>query len=33
VGGAAGAPRLAWLDAEWVRTDDWLDACEAERLG
>jgi 1-acyl-sn-glycerol-3-phosphate acyltransferase len=25
--------RLAWLDAEWARIDDWLEACETGRLG
>jgi 1-acyl-sn-glycerol-3-phosphate acyltransferase len=30
---AGRAARLAWLDAEWARIDDWLDACERERLG
>jgi 1-acyl-sn-glycerol-3-phosphate acyltransferase len=25
--------RLAWLDAEWARIDDWLESCDSGRLG
>jgi 1-acyl-sn-glycerol-3-phosphate acyltransferase len=30
---AERSARLAWLDGEWARIDDWLEACESEPLG